>query len=157
MKIVFEKDSEQIKSPSRAYDTDSGFDLYSPYEFTLKANERATISTGVKFQIKTPLVIRMLKFVGAPLEVEAQIRPKSGRSKAGYEVSLGTIDWSYTGATGITIHNFTNKKIKFSKDEKLAQIVFSLVFTGKRFNLQSGKVNQNTQRGSKGFGSSGVK
>lgn len=156
MNIIFEK-QDNIKSPSRAHDNDSGWDLFSPYKFSLKANERATIVTGVKFKIQTPILIKLLQFVGIPLVVEAQIRPKSGRSKSGYEVSLGTIDEGYRGITGITIHNYSNKKITFDKDEKLAQIVFSLVFSGKRFNLLNGKVDQETTRGNKGFGSSGVK
>ena len=156
MNIVFQTDGD-VKSPLRAHDSDSGFDLFSPYEFTLKPDERATIPMGVKFEIKTPAFIKLLKFLGVPLLVEGQVRPKSGRSKAGYEVSLGTVDNQYRGGVGVTIHNYSKKKIKFAKDEKLAQIVFALVFSSSKFGLIPGEVSESTERGQKGFGSSGVK
>lgn len=157
MKITFQKESKHIKSPARAHDSDSGWDLFSPVKFALKPGERITMPSGVRFKIHTPFLVRLMRFLGVPLLVEAQVRPKSGRSKAGVEVSLGTIDNEYTGVTGLSIHNHTNKKISFAEGEKLAQIVFCLVFAGKSFVLKEGKVDTASARGEKGFGSTGVK
>lgn len=159
MYINIQRSNDDIKLPSRAHDSDSGWDLFTPYAFSLKANERITIPLWVKFEIKIPYFFKILKIFGISLSVEAMIRPKSGRSKSGIECSIGTIDQNFRGFVSCTLHNFTNKKINLKKHEKICQIVFMPVFAGKNFKLNETlkEISLKTERGANGFGSSGVK
>ena len=155
MKIVYEQNAQTsgVASPSKGHFNDSGFDLFSPVNFELKNNERITIPMEVKFKLQVPLYLKFLNLIG--IGIEAQIRPKSGRSRDGVEVSLGTVDQDYTGIVNATICNFSGKKQKFTVNEKLCQIVFVPVFN--RVKLVEGKVIDTKTRGSNGFGSTGLR
>lgn len=160
MKISYA--TENIRMPlQRAHDTDSGFDVFTPEAFSLEPGESKTISTGYRIRIPDPIGLKILRFVTRlPLYIEAQVRPKSGRSKADLEVSLGTIDNGYTGVFGVTIRNLRRKTWTFNRDEKIAQIVFCLVLSGKKLSLvcipMERLLKDKTHRGDGGFGSTGV-
>lgn len=154
MKIIFEQSSFasmiNIHKPEYAHpDSDSGFDIYLPSSVRLLPGERITVDLGVKFAIPRPWWMKLLG-----LSVELQVRPKSGRSKAGVEVSLGTIDNGYRNFIGATIHNYTNDAVEIKANEKICQVVTMPVFT--RVKLVKGLVNADTKRGLGGFGSSGL-
>lgn len=158
MHIKAQLENLEIKKPNRAHDNDSGFDLFAPYSFKIKANERITIPLWVRFELKQPLLFKFLNILGVPLRIEAMIRPKSGRSKDGLECSIGTIDFDFRGFVSCTMHNFSKKTILIEKQEKLCQIVFMPVFAGEKFQLKIvSNIETSTERGQKGFGSSGVK
>ena len=156
MHIIFEQDAEHfargIHQPEKANSTDSGIDLYLPIDVEVNDGNRMTVNLGIKFDIKLPIALRFLKLFG--LGIEAQIRPKSGRSKAGIDVQLGTVDEAYRNFVGVTIFNNTGKTLKLSANEKICQVVFVPVFN--RVTIKEGKVNINTERGLNGFGSSGL-
>jgi len=139
--------------PQRANKYDSGFDLYTNQQLIFKPYERKTISLGVQFRIEFPWYMRFLKLFG--LGIEAQIRPKSGRSKNSWDVELGTVDELYRGFVGATITNVSDQKRILTPGEKICQIVFVPVFNN--IKLKKGKVDEKTERGSMGFGSSGVR
>lgn len=156
MYIVFEQNAEHfgrgIHAPEKANSNDSGIDIYSPVEFALAPEERITLDLGVKFELKLPIGLRFLKLFG--LGIEAQVRPKSGRTKSGVDVELGTIDEGYRNFCGATIINNTGKKLVIKENEKLCQIVCVPVFN--RLKTKPGKVGSDTERGLGGFGSSGL-
>jgi dUTP pyrophosphatase len=166
MKLIYEKEKWYkyrdktfntfiISDPQYAHKNDSGIDIYSPISFTLEPDERITINLGIKFKIQRPLIFKVLNLFGAGLGVEIQIRPKSGRSKKGIEVSLGTIDQDYRNYCGATIHNYSDKTIKIDADEKLCQAVVVPVFN--KVKLVQGEVDAKTERGLGGFGSTSLK
>lgn len=146
--LKYEKKSDDIKDPKYIHSNDSGMDIFSPELIVLKSQERKTINTGIKFNIITPL-----HFNDFGLNLELQIRPKSGMSKDGIEVSLGTIDNGYSGWVHATLTNFTNHNIIIEKGQKIAQIVMMPVITN--IELIQGKVEENTSRGTGGLGSTG--
>jgi len=152
-RVTYETKDEGQTGISKAYPTDSGFDIYSHSVITIKKGERTTYDTGIKFQIKLPWYLTFLHLFG--VGIEAQIRPKSGRSKTGIDVELGTVDEPYTGFTGVTITNTTKKEFTFLKGEKIAQIVFVPVFN--RIKVVKGKVEDTKTRGANGFGSTDKK
>lgn len=154
MKIEFEQsifaEMNEVNIPEYAhFDSDSGLDVFSPISLSIHPNERITVDLGVKFAIPRPWWMKLLG-----MSVELQIRPKSGRSKAGLEVSLGTIDNGYRNYTGATIHNYSDHIQEISKNEKLCQIVVMPVFT--RVKFIKGIVDACTSRGLKGFGQTGL-
>lgn len=148
------------KIPTKAYPTDSGFDLYvysitkcsndSGYiesvnnldEMDLYPNQRALVPTGISATVEPGY--------------EIQIRPKSGLAiKDGITVlnTPGTVDESYIGEICVIIINNSNAIKTIKKGDKIAQLVVCPV------TLSEIKIVDNfynTQRGSGGFGSTGV-
>jgi deoxyuridine 5'-triphosphate nucleotidohydrolase len=151
-KIVYETQSHEAQEIEKGYMTDSGYDAFAPEIITLRPDERQTINLGIKFKLKLPWYMFCFRLMG--LGIEAQIRPKSGRTQAGIDVKLGTIDEAYTGYCGVTVVNTTRKKIVIEKDKKICQIVFVPVFN--RIKLVAGTVEDSKTRGSGGFGSTGI-
>ncbi len=150
MRITYEQSPEAVANgvhaPEKGHHDDSGFDIYAPHDIELSAGERKTVDLQVKFELEAP----GLAFVG----MEAQVRPKSGRSKAGIDVELGTIDQGYRNYIGATVTNTGAAPATIRRNEKLCQVVFAPVFN--TVELTAGKVGDGTSRGLGGFGSTGI-
>lgn len=136
-----------VVPPKLAYDGDSGFDLYSAEEelLTLAPGKRKVVRTGIHLEI--------------PSGYEGQVRSKSGlAANKGCVVlnSPGTIDSGYRGEIHVILYNTSQFQYSILPGEKIAQIVFcrvestNLTQVGLKDLLPS-------DRGSKGFGSSGIK
>lgn len=137
--------SEDVVEPSYNYPTDSGFDLHTTTEFVIEPFGRALAPTGLKFDI--------------PDGCEIQIRPKSGLSlKMGLTVlnTPGTIDSGYDGEVKVILFNTTQEQIKIEKGMKIAQAVFCPVINGKWVDLKRVDTVSEKDRGSNGFGSTGI-
>jgi len=150
MKIKYCTDNPSL--PNKNTKLDSGFDLYTNAEYIFDPGERKTISLDVAFEIKFPWYMQFLRLFG--LGVEAQIRPKSGRSKNGWDVEIGTVDEEYRGKVGATITNRAKKRRILTPGDKICQIVFVPVFNNIKL-IKTEKINEKTSRSSNGFGSSG--
>ena len=158
LKITYEQTREAldrgIKRPQKSHADDSGFDIFSPIRLVLAVGQRETIALEVKFKLEGNA-----KFCGAfedlGMGIEAQVRPKSGRSRDGIDVELGTIDQGYRGYVGATVTNTTEELQIIEVNDKICQIVFTPVFNG--IELIAGVVDRDTPRGEGGFGSTGVK
>lgn len=152
MILIYEQSEEAIANginpPSYAHELDSGMDIYSPEYFLLGPGERTTINLQVKFQIPET-------FLGDSLGVELQVRPRSGKSKQGIDIEIGTIDFGYRGFIGATITNTTQQQIIIKKNDKICQVVVAPVFNDVQ--LIKAIVDINTSRGINGFGSTDKK
>lgn len=150
------------ENPRYADDGSSGFDLRAyitednggtfnfltnAYEVSLKPLQRMMIHTGIYFDV--------------PEYTEIQVRPRSGLSiKQGLTVinTPGTIDESYTGECCILVVNLSDKEIIITNGDRIAQAVLMPVYNGKLVTLrQVEEINKKTDRGSGGFGHSGIK
>jgi len=128
-----------------AYQSDSGFDLYSNIEINLPPLGRALIPTGVRFDV--------------PENYEIQVRSKSGLAlNQGLMVlnSPGTVDNSYTVEVKVILFNVNNHEVKINKGMKIAQAVLTSVVNGKWVQLNELNQLTETDRGDKGFGSTGI-
>ena len=143
--LVYSKSREDAVSPSYAYETDSGFDLYSTEDVWIFAQSRKLIPTGLHIDI--------------PDGYEIQVRSKSGLAlNKGLMVlnSPGTVDQGYTGEIQVIMFNTTNDKVKIEKGHKIAQAVLCPVVSGKWVNIiEKNKINSK-DRNDNGFGSTGV-
>lgn len=121
----------------------SGCDLHAVMEYPkmLRPLDRATIETGIAVQ---------------PEEgYEAQIRPRSGlASKNGIVAVLGTGDNDYTGTYKVTLINLSNEPYTVQPGERIGQMVFVKV---EQANWIEVNELEETERGSNGFGSTGLK
>lgn len=154
MKLYFTQNDPSVNKPQYAHKYDSGMDIFAPYDIVLKPKERKFFFADVQFEIKMPFIFRILNLFGASLGVELQVRPKSGLSKKGIDITFGTIDFLYRGQIGIVIINNTRDVYVFNKNDKICQIVASPVFNKVKLTYKK-NIPINTKRGSGGFGSTG--
>jgi len=136
------KKIKETQTPSYAHEGDSGVDLYSAEDYSLKPMERVLVSTGIK--------------IAVPLGYEAQVRPKSGLAlKHGITVlnTPGTVDSGYRGEIGVIVINLSNEPYEIKKGKKIAQMVFVKV---ERADLELVEELDETARNEGGFGSTGL-
>lgn len=166
--VGFKRLSEDAVIPSKAHPTDSGFDLVASADVIIEPGETAIVPTGIAVQL--------------PAGFEATVRPRSGvTSKTKLRVQLGTIDNGYAGEIGVIVDNIfsdiyagtdfaislvdgsvvDNKSDDVSevgtylirKGDKLAQLVITRLPDVEAVEVVD---VEETVRGDKGFGSSGV-
>ncbi len=134
-------------NPLPGYSTDhsAGMDLRANLSESkmLKPLERALISTGL--------------YIELPVGYEAQIRPRSGLAlKKGISVlsTPGTIDADYRGEIGVILINISNEKVTIENGERICQMVIA---KHEQAELIRVDVLNETDRGARGFGSTGIK
>lgn len=144
--LGFKKLNPDAVTPKYNYPTDSGFDLHSTIEVTLPPFGRALIPTGLQFDIDDGY--------------EIQVRTKSGLAiNQGLMVlnSPGTVDNGYTGEVKVPVFNTNNSEFTITKGMKVAQAVLCPVVNGRWVELIEMEEITDKDRGSKGFGSTGLK
>ena len=108
----------------------------------LKAGERAIVPTGLMLQI--------------PYGFEGQIRPRSGLAlRHGVTVlnAPGTIDADYRGEIQVLLVNISKESFVISRGLRIAQLIIAPVTA--IFLVEAAELDA-TDRGSGGFGSTGV-
>ena len=110
---------------------------------TLQPLERKLLPTGL--------------YIELPVGYEAQIRPRSGLAlKRGLTVlnTPGTIDADYRGEIGVILINFSNEPQTIEPGERICQMVIA---KHEQPELIEVEVLGETERGTGGFGHSGIK
>jgi len=131
--------------PKYNYESDSGFDLCSTEEITIKGFGKALVPTGLSFDIKDGH--------------EIQVRSKSGLAiNQGLMVlnSPGTVDSGYLGEVKVIVFNTNPEPFTITKGMKVGQAVLCPVVNGKWVNLVKKTSVGEKDRGNKGFGSTGI-
>ena len=135
-----------VKFPEYKTEGSAGFDIASNEDeiINLSPGERRLIHTGIYLEI--------------PVGYELQIRPRSGLSlKNGFVPVLGTIDNDYRGEIGIIAMNLsTNTNFTVKKGDRIAQGVISPVISAFFKQVDSVDKLSKTERGTGGFGSTGI-
>ena len=93
-------------------------------------------------------------YIQMPSGWEAQVRQRSGLSMKGIVAELGTIDSDYRGQIGIILHNQGHDAFRVEDGMRLAQLVFNRVTIALLEEVDS--LDEDTERGTGGFGSTGV-
>lgn len=125
------------------YESDSGFDIRAAikHEKYLHSGSPKLIETGVKFNI--------------PKGYEVVIRPRSGLGSKGIMCCFGTIDEGYVGEVKVTLYIFGLNSYLIEPGERIAQCVLQKKSKCKLLRVNS--FSNETDRGEKGFGSTGIK
>lgn len=142
MTLRFRKIAADAVIPSYAHDGDAGMDVRSVEDLTVPARGRALVHTGLVMLL--------------PPGWEAQVRPRSGLAlKSGITVlnTPGTIDSGYRGEVGVILFNSSDADFRVSKGDKIAQIVVAPAVRAEI--VETAEIDE-TERGSGGFGSTGV-
>ena len=125
--------------PVRAHYSDAGLDLKTPVNVILFAHSSICIDTGVHVEI--------------PEGYWGKIESKSGLNiKHGIVSHGGTIDSGYTGSIRVKLYNESDEDYEFVRGDKIAQLV---VMPCVLCDVTEVKEFEETERGDKGFGSSG--
>jgi dUTP pyrophosphatase len=143
--LNYTKLNSDAVTPKYNYDSDSGFDLYSTEQVIIEGFGRALVPTGLSFDI------------GETHEI--QVRSKSGLAiNEGLMVlnSPGTVDSGYNGEIKVIIFNTNKNQYIIPKGMKIAQAVLCPVVGGLWVNLVESNSIKNKERGSNGFGSTGI-
>jgi len=135
------------KHPLPNYETElsAGMDIRANIDapITLAPLERTLVKTGI--------------FLELPKGYEAQVRPRSGLAlKKGITClnTPGTIDADYRGEVGVILVNLSNQNFIIEDGERIAQIIIA---KHERAEWELTNELSETERGSGGFGSTGVK
>lgn len=115
---------------------------YLKEDVVIPAGRRVLIPTGL--------------FVELPEGYEMQVRPRSGLAyKNGVTVlnTPGTIDSDYRGEIGVILVNLGNEDFTVHNGDRIAQLIVSPVV---KFKFVKTTTLNETERGSGGFGSTGV-
>ena len=123
----------------------AGMDLRACIEtpIVLKPLQRALVPTGI--------------YIALPEGYEAQVRPRSGLAlKHGVTVlnTPGTIDADYRGEVGVILINLGQEDFVVNDGERIAQMV---VAKFEQAELLPVELLDDTERGTGGFGHSGIK
>jgi dUTP pyrophosphatase len=126
--------------PFRASEGATGLDLYACLDEPVVLGPDPTlVPTGIAIE--------------TPAGLDVQIRPRSGLSRQGVNVILGTIDADYRGELLVSMHTFGSRASYEIKDgDRIAQLVitrFELV------ELEEAAELGDSIRGSGGHGSTG--
>ena len=126
---------------------DSGYDIRAAIDesWIIPAKSMATIPAGICLELEN---YPQNDFCS----VEIQIRPRSGLTKNGIIAQLGTVDVSYRGEIKVNLMNFGDNDYEIKSGDRIAQIVICPVYKPL---IESVTELSDTERGEKGFGSSG--
>lgn len=132
---------------SFAKQDDSGLDLRAAISepFILKAGKRTVIPNGIQVEMKSETTA-----------FEIQIRPRSGlAAKKGIIVvnTPGTVDWGYRGELMTILLNTGDEDFEINPGDRIAQAVICPIVRPQI--IETDDLSE-TERGSSGFGSSGV-
>lgn len=131
--------------PKYATAGSAGMDIRANIEqpIVLKPLERCLVPTGLH--------------IALPEGYEAQIRPRSGLAlKKGLTVlnSPGTIDVDFRGEIGVILTNLSSEDFTINDGERIAQMVIAHY---EQAEWEPVETLDDTERGTGGFGHSGVK
>jgi dUTP pyrophosphatase len=143
--ILIKRLSENIPLPKYETSGSSGLDLEANIDraIEIKPGKSEIISTGL--------------MVAIPKNFEIQIRPRSGLAAKNQITVLntpGTIDADYRGELKVILINLSDKTFIVKKGLRIAQMVLCPIIKAK---LKEVNTLDDTERGSGGFGSTGIK
>jgi dUTP pyrophosphatase len=127
--------------PEQKTNGSAGYDLYTNNKGTIKSQKQPTIVT-------TGIAVKIPKgYVGI-------IKSRSGLSaKHGIEVGAGVIDSDYTGELKVILYNHGDEDFKYKENTRIAQmIIIPTIHTP----FREVRDLEQTERGSSGFGSTGL-
>ena len=126
--------------PAKKYSYDAGWDLRARESCIICPGETVKIGAGIAVEI--------------PRGYVGDIRPRSSISAKGLILPIGTVDCGYTGEIGIILINTGNNAQKIERGERIAQLIVTPCLLP---NLETVEELPESERGSDGFGSTGVR
>jgi dUTP pyrophosphatase len=137
--------ARDLPLPSPASPGSSGFDLRAALP------ETAILGPGERLLVPTGLILEI------PPGWEGQVRPRSGlalRHGIGVVNAPGTIDSDYRGEVAVILINLGTAPFTIQRGDRIAQLVIAPVAS---VEWEEAESLEESDRGTGGFGSSGVR
>ena len=132
--------SKNAKLPVRSTEGAAGYDLSAAQAAVVPAHGKCLVQTGLK--------------VALPSGCYGRIAPRSGLAlKKSIDVGAGVIDADYRGELGVLLFNFSDSDFAVNSGDRIAQFILEKIKTPLVKELDS---LDETDRGGKGFGSTGL-
>lgn len=135
MNVKLDKDAVM---PTKAYETDAGFDIYSREDKVIPARGSETFDTGVH--------------IALPLFTAGLLLSKSGLNVRHGITSEGVIDYGYSGSIVAKLYNNSDEPYEVKKGDKITQLAIVPIVP---LTLELVDELEGGKRGNNGFGSSG--
>jgi len=139
IQVNVKRTSPQAKIPTKAHNTDAGWDLYSPINALLYPGESRMVNMQICFEI--------------PAGWFGKIEDRSSFAKKGIFTAGGVIDSGYRGEVSVLIRNDGPERLDISIGMRIAQL---LILPVPSIQMVESEELSDSLRGEKGFGSSGV-
>lgn len=123
--------------PTRAHDTDAGWDIKTPVDINIAPRQYTKVDTKVHMII--------------PKGYVGMVKSRSGMNQHGIQCE-GVLDAGYVGSIGVTLYNNGTVPLFYPRGSRIAQVVILPIPETELVEVESLPM---TERGSRGFGSSG--
>jgi len=140
--LRFKRLTENAEKPSKGSIQAAGYDLFSAYDYVVKAHGKELVKTDLQIEI--------------PEGCYGRIAPRSGLAwKQFIDVGAGVIDCDYRGNVAVVMFNFNDTEFIVKKGDRVAQLICEKIEYPELVEVKDDSL-QETERGSDGFGSTGV-
>ena len=129
---------QDAKLPTKVYESDSCFDLYSVEKKVVFPHCHEEINLGIAVEL--------------PFGYGMFLRARSSQGKSGIQIHLGTVDQEFRGQLSVYVYNHFDKAYKVSVGDRIAQAFIEPIQEVKFEEV--GNLSK-SKRGEKGWGSSG--
>ena len=130
--------SPTAKLPTKGTSGAAGYDLFAAAPFTIEPWSRACINTDIGIIV--------------PVGTYGRIAGRSGLALKGLTVAGGVIDRDYRGNVGVILYNLSDDQFTINIGDRVAQLILEKIDVSEVVEVSS---LEPTERGDKGFGSSG--
>ena len=138
--LYFKKLSNKATTPTRGSSESAGLDLYSVGNYTIMPGDRLLIPTDIAF--------------GIPKGYYLRAAPRSGLAvKSGIDLLAGVIDVDYIGHVRILLINLGIINFNIEVGDRIAQVILEKIDIPQLVEVED---LEETERGSEGFGSTGL-
>lgn len=137
--LKIKKLNKDLSAPAYATEQAAGLDICAAEDCEIHPGEIRRIPTGLCLEI--------------PAGLEGQVRPRSGLSSRGIVAILGTVDSDYRGEVSVMLENRSRGPWRVRRGDRIAQLVIAPVM---RVRVVEAEELSETERGEKGFGSTGI-
>jgi deoxyuridine 5'-triphosphate nucleotidohydrolase len=151
MKRIKIKLDEGAIMPTKAYNTDAGFDIYSREDKIVPARGSAIFDTGVHIELPHIALWDGHSYSNTFLTAGV-LASKSGLNVKHNITSEGIIDIGYDGSIVVKLYNHGNTDYEVKKGDKITQLCIVPILPVR---LELVEELEGGERGNNGFGSSG--
>jgi dUTP pyrophosphatase len=135
--------SEHAKLPTRGSARAAGYDLYSAEKVVIPPNGKTVvIQTGISIEIKAETD-----------DYHAEMRERSSMAMENIRLGGGTVDSDFRGPLKVMLYNTGDKEYIIEIGHRIAQLIFLRYLQVEMVNVDQ---LSETERGDKGFGSTGL-
>lgn len=138
--LYFSKLSLNAFAPVKATEQSAGYDLRSAYDYIVNPQDKQLVKTDIAICV--------------PDGCYGRIAPRSGLALHDHiDIGAGVIDRDYRGNVGVIIFNHSKSTFVIKKGDRIAQLICERIVEPK---LREVADLNTTERGERGFGSTGV-